>query len=833
MDRVVDAVMFKGEENGVPFVRFPDGSASWFYGVPTPGASNQLAETDVQISEVMYHPAPTLDNPENNENDEYVELYNPTTHAVTLMNLVQDVGVWRLAGGIDYLFPTNTVMPAKGRLVVVPFDPAADPVALSSFLSAYGLTNGQIRLLGPYSGQLNNKTDSVRLERPVNPDVADEAVSWHGVDQITYYDAAPWPTGTEGTGRPLARVPGRTSGDTAASWVAGFAATPGCGPAKVAVTEPAAETGYQVPASITVAAAVDMAFVVGTVRQVVFSIDGVDAASVSVAPYTAVVGLDAHEGERWITARLVDDEDATVSAAVPVVAYTNVPAFTAGMSQTINLTVSDRVGLHAAADVQSGMTNAVQWAWSCPGNSSVVFENPSKADAVAHFTQPGQYSLMATMAYGQFVTNRFVIVTVTGTNTVNRVPYKENFETYELGSSLVGIEGWYGVGAEVALIGTNMFSAVPPGGYPLSGAHERSISFFGGVTNIFEQASLLTNVCMDMLVAFTPGGDDPPELPPETQLAFWINSERQRVVMWHGLSGSTNRWTELTDVAIGTNASVRLTVMADYSRNVQGSFGFRIWINRQAVTNPAVWFATASTNSSCLSSLSLLGMGQVDDLVVDTYNSMLYRRITAAAGAHGRVSPSGEVLVPVGTSTNIVVLPDLYYRVGAVTVDGLAAGPVPNVTFTNVWDEHALSADFLTKLTASGVPELWLNRMNPAWTNRFDEHALADSDGDGVPNEQEYVAGTDAVNSQSVFRLDVGGSNGASVVSFTTVASDGFYGPGFRYYALEQADVLAPSNWQGVAGLTHVVGSGQSIIYTNRIEDAPHRFFRGRVWLGP
>jgi hypothetical protein len=273
--------------------------------------------------------------------------------------------------------------------------------------------------------------------------------------------------------------------------------------------------------------------------------------------------------------------------------------------------------------------------------------------------------------------------------------------------------------------------------------------------------------------------------------------------------------------------------MADYSRNVQGSFGFRIWINRQAVTNPAVWFATASTNSSCLSSLSLLGMGQVDDLVVDTYNSMLYRRITAAAGAHGRVSPSGEVLVPVGTSTNIVVLPDLYYRVGAVTVDGLAAGPVPNVAFTNVWDEHALSADFLTKLTASGVPELWLNRMNPAWTNRFDEHALADSDGDGVPNEQEYVAGTDAVNSQSVFRLDVGGSNGASVVSFTTVASDGFYGPGFRYYALEQADVLAPSNWQGVAGLTHVVGSGQSIIYTNRIEDAPHRFFRGRVWLGP
>ena len=834
MDRVVDAVSFKGEENGVPLVRYPDGAAAWFYGVLTPGASNRLTDVGVLISEVMYHPKPTAVNPENNENDEYVELVNPTAQPITLMNLVQDVGVWRLSGGIDYLFPANTVLPASGRLVVVSFDPVTNTVACEAFQAAYGLTNGQIRLLGPYSGHLNNKTDTVRLERPVNPDVEGETVSWHVVDQVTYYDATPWPTGTDGTGCPLARLPGQNSGVDAASWVAGFAATPGRGPAKVAITVPVADTGYRAPASIAVAATVDMTFVVGAVRQVVFAVDGVDAASISAAPYTASVVLDAREGERLLTARLVDDEGESTSAAVPVMAYTNVPAFSAGMNGTINLTVTDHVALHAAAAAQSGMTNATRWVWSCPGNSSVILDHPTQADAAAHFTQAGQYELMVTMFYGQLVTNLFVTMTVTGTNTVNRVPYKESFEAYELGSTLIGIGGWYGVSAENAVIDTNMFAAASPGGYPLSGTHERSLSFAGSVSNMFEHASGLTNVCLDMLVACPPGGDEPPELPPDTQVAFWVNSTRQRVMMWHGQVGSTNRWSELSDVFVGTNTNMRLTVVADYSRNLQGLFGFRVWINREPVTHPAAWFATANTNRNYLSSLALSGMGQVDDLVVDSYNSMLYRRITTEAGSHGRVAPAGEVLVPVGTSTNISVLPDLFYGVGSVTVDGQSAGPVLNYLFANVSNEHALSAGFVASRTVSGVPEAWLNQLNPVWTNRFAEHELTDLDGDGASNAQEYMAGTDATNAQSVFILEIGSGNGASVVSFPTVPADGSYGMvGPRRYALELADDLAVGGWRGVEGLTNVVGAGQPVSYTNQIDDAARRFFRGRVWLEP
>ena len=831
-DRVVDAATFGAQENGVPLVRFPDGAAAWLSGASTPGASNRLSNADIQIAEVMFHPKPTSANPENNENDEFVELFNPTAQPVTLMNTGGDAGVWRLAGGIGYDFPSDTVLTAGERLAVVPFDPTNSPAALSAFLSAYGLTNGQVRLLGPFSGQLNNKTDSVRLERPVSPDAVGGDVSWHAVDQVTYYDASPWPATTDGTGRSLTRLFGQNSGDDPASWVAGLSATPGRGPAKVAVTLPSDNTGVLAPASVAVAAEIDPYFIVGAVSRIVFAVDGVDAATVTHAPYTASVALDAREGERRITARLTDGEGDYTSPAVSVVAYTNVPAFTAGLDQSINLTVTDSVDLHGALTVGSGMTNPVQIVWSCPGDPSVVIRNPTQTDASASFSQPGQYELMLTMVYGRLVTNRFITVTVTDVNTVNRIPYKENFEAYELGSTLVGIDGWYGADADAAAVTSNQYAGAGPGGYPLLGPHVQSLSFNGCISNLFEQTGSLTNVCVDMLLACQPGENEyPPEEPPSTQIAFWVSGTR-RLMVWHGQAGGTNRWTELTDVSIASNAFVRLTVVADYGHPPQGSFGFRIWINREPVTRPAAWFATASTNRNYISGIALEGQGQADDLVVDPYNSMLYRRIAVSAGPHGTVAPVGECFVPVGASTNISILPDPFYGVGSVRVDGQVVGRELNYAFTNVWDEHALQADFLANLTVSGVPEVWLNQINPAWTNHFDEHEQEDSDGDSVNNAREYVAGTDATNAQSLFRLDLDMGSGVPVISFPTVPAGGFYGLGdIRRYALEQADDLAGNNWQGVAGLTNVAGEGQSITYTNRIGDATHRFFRGRVWI--
>ena len=89
----------------------------------------------VLINEVMYHPsgdAPEL---------EFVELFNTLCYDL-------DLSGWAVDGGVEYTFPDGTFIPAEGYLVV-----ASSP----SFL---GITNA----VGPFSGQLSNGGERIRLE---------------------------------------------------------------------------------------------------------------------------------------------------------------------------------------------------------------------------------------------------------------------------------------------------------------------------------------------------------------------------------------------------------------------------------------------------------------------------------------------------------------------------------------------------------------------------------------------------------------------------------------------------------------------------------------------
>ena len=214
-DRVADALRFEGQANGVTLGRFEDGEAHWLATVPTRGAANALAGPRVVIGELMYHPAPTDVNPENNTNDEYVELHNPRDSTELLWTAA---GVWRVSGDIAYAFPSNSALSAKARVRLVPFDPQTNHAARGAFLAAHGLTNGQVALLGPYSGQLDNEGGRVSLEYPQAPDIAGEGVSWVVVDEVTYFDAPPWPSGADGTGIPLKRYALSGSGNDPAGW---------------------------------------------------------------------------------------------------------------------------------------------------------------------------------------------------------------------------------------------------------------------------------------------------------------------------------------------------------------------------------------------------------------------------------------------------------------------------------------------------------------------------------------------------------------------------------------------------------------------------------------
>ena len=74
--------------------------------------------------------------------------------------------------------------------------------------------------------------------------------------------------------------------------------------------------------------------------------------------------------------------------------------------------------------------------------------------------------------------------------------------------------------------------------------------------------------------------------------------------------------------------------------------------------------------------------------------------ITASAGPHGTIAPSGTVWVLYGNSTNFVIQANAQYNIADVLIDGLSAGVfdsgsnVFNYTFTSVETNHTISATF-------------------------------------------------------------------------------------------------------------------------------------------
>lgn len=260
-DRVADCVRFKAQENGRTLGRFPDGGPGWYPLIPTPGATNSRAPREVFISEILYHPAEVLQGAGNEQNNEFVEIFNPLNTPVSLMG---EVGPWRISGGVEYTFPTNTVLPALGYLVVVPFDPVANPTVREQFLTTYGVPGSQVRLLGPYQGQLSDRGDRVALERSQAPDLPGDPTGWVIVDEVVYFDQAPWPAAADGTGRSLQRLSGSMLGTDPGAWTADSAGTPGLGRPRIAVTFPQNDSSFFIPFSQRVTVSLDEAY--GPVR---------------------------------------------------------------------------------------------------------------------------------------------------------------------------------------------------------------------------------------------------------------------------------------------------------------------------------------------------------------------------------------------------------------------------------------------------------------------------------------------------------------------------------------------------------------------------------------
>ncbi len=200
----------------------------------------------VIISEIHYHPPDVFTNNAywDNTEDEFIELCNISGGAVGLFDPDVPTNTWRLRDAVQYTFPTNITMNAGARLLVVSFDPVAEPASAALFRSRYGL-GGSVRLFGPYAGKLANGSDSVELIQPDSLLGTNLVLTSVVADKVDYRDDSPWPVDADGLGFSLQRRNESAYGNDPANWVA---ATPtpggalGAGTAPVIVTGPVSQT---------------------------------------------------------------------------------------------------------------------------------------------------------------------------------------------------------------------------------------------------------------------------------------------------------------------------------------------------------------------------------------------------------------------------------------------------------------------------------------------------------------------------------------------------------------------------------------------------------------
>lgn len=186
------------------------------------GATNAGALVGpVVINEIMYHPPAGLATPEN-PNEEFIELHNFSNNSVPLFDPVHPTNTWRMADAVTFDLPPGVILPPNGYLLVVPFDPAADLVALAAFRARYG-TNSAL-IVGPYSGRLDNAGETVVLLRPDRPQAPPRPdagyVPYLLVDRVAYLDVEPWPVAADGGGASLQRLAPSLYGNDPAHWKA-------------------------------------------------------------------------------------------------------------------------------------------------------------------------------------------------------------------------------------------------------------------------------------------------------------------------------------------------------------------------------------------------------------------------------------------------------------------------------------------------------------------------------------------------------------------------------------------------------------------------------------
>jgi hypothetical protein len=217
---------FGASETDVSFGRYYKPSTGNYNFVPmsenTPGSANAYPKVGlIVINEIMYNPSWLVSGSYTNDQYEYIELHNISAEPVTLYDY-DKAQPWKFTDGIDFTFPEEqpVTIPVGGYLLVV-----KEPEAFAWRYPAVPVE----KILGPYSGSLNNAGERLELSMP--GDVDEFGTRYYiRVDRVSYSDGfhpedCPggvdlWPRERDGGGKSLTRNVSSDYGNDPDNWIA-------------------------------------------------------------------------------------------------------------------------------------------------------------------------------------------------------------------------------------------------------------------------------------------------------------------------------------------------------------------------------------------------------------------------------------------------------------------------------------------------------------------------------------------------------------------------------------------------------------------------------------
>jgi hypothetical protein len=204
-NRVIDAINFGPQANGISVGRAPDGASSFkSLQQPTPGLPNSKALLpDVVINEIMYNPI------SHNQDEEYVELYNRSNRSLNLNG-------WRLEGGISYTISGVSAF-APGSYLVIAKN-------IDLLRTNYGSVLTTANSLGNFSGNLSNGGERIALTRPEallstnSSHVVVTNISYVTINEVNYKTGGRWPRWADGGGSSLELVDPNSDTSYPSNW---------------------------------------------------------------------------------------------------------------------------------------------------------------------------------------------------------------------------------------------------------------------------------------------------------------------------------------------------------------------------------------------------------------------------------------------------------------------------------------------------------------------------------------------------------------------------------------------------------------------------------------